>query len=687
MVLGALSLLSLLLIGADEGWQPVACPPGPLTLAQRFDVGAPVATAWTAWRANVHGQSARMQATVEPTGGPEGQPALRVDYTFTGRAGLEYIDVGAPVVLDTRVAGQGWSWLVQGAEALPLRLRATDTSGEWHQFEVAREAGGGWQRAALTFDNAAAHWGGDGNGHLDYPLTVRGILLDRLGDGYQATGTLRLADLRVAAAATRPATLKVEVTPKRFGNLYAPGETVKVRVGAEATGVRWRLLDHAGRERRAGAGSLVDLGALAPGYGLVLFERLVGGQCVESVGFHYAALPPRQASAPRNDFVGFCTHFGQGLAYPLESMVLLRDYGIHRFRDEIGWGAVEATKGQYALPLYAQQLTAKARELGMQPLFILDYANRHYDQGGYPNSPEALKGYAAYGVWLANALQGLCDEFEIWNEWIGGCGMGGKPGDHGPEAYGRLLAVAYPALKAARPELTVVGIGGEYGAKLIDNVSAMVRSAGPGRMEAFSIHPYCYPHAPEQRGLAAQMVATREKLVAAGAPSRMWLTEIGWPTHVASGGVSEPVQAAQIVRALALLQASGAVERTYLYDFKDDGPRAEYNEHRFGVVRHQALNCAPKPAAAAVSTFARLTAGAKVLRAEERDGAHGVVYGLADGQELLVAWTTKPESGVTVGGQIAGVEDLVGAPLAPGAPVLAAQPVFVRGRALGLKAR
>ena len=49
------------------------------------------------------------------------------------------------------------------------------------------------------------------------------------------------------------------------------------------------------------------------------------------------------------------------------------------------------------------------------------------DRGGFPNSPEAIAGFANYAVELARQTRGQVAMFEVWNEWVGGCGMTGRP--------------------------------------------------------------------------------------------------------------------------------------------------------------------------------------------------------------------------------------------------------------------
>jgi hypothetical protein len=321
----------------------------------------------------------------------------------------------------------------------------------------------------------------------------------------------------------------------------------------------------------------------------------------------------------------------------------------------------------------------------MRPLLIFDYANPHYDDGGFPNSPEAIAAFGRYAVHLARATQGLVHEFEVWNEWVGGCGMQGRPGDHSPEAYGRLLRPTYAAVKQAFSQLTVVGIGGEYGADCAENVTRALAVAGPEALDGWSIHPYRYPRSPEESDLVGEVKRIAGRVAAIGATQKVWITEIGYPTHRGSRGTEERTQARLLVRTLALVQASGLVERAFWYDFKDDGLDREEKEHNFGLVHHQRFHCAPKPGAVALSQFIRATDGARFEDWENAANLHAVRYRRADGKDVVLAWTDKGARRRAVTGRIEAGFDLVGAPFRPGPSVeLTESPVYLIGEGVRL---
>jgi hypothetical protein len=125
------------------------------------------------------------------------------------------------------------------------------------------------------------------------------------------------------------------------------------------------------------------------------------------------------------------------------------------------------------------------------------------------------------------------------------------------------------------------------------------------------------------------------------------------------------------------------VEKVFWYDFKDDGTRRDYNEHNFGLVRHQTYHCAPKPGVVAMSVFIRMTGGAR-FRKLHRDGSiHTAWYRRADGSDVVVAWTQSGSQRISLGGHLETTIDLMGAAREASDTVeLTEDPIYLTGRKL-----
>ena len=680
-----LVLLLLLTWPAAAAWRKIDCPQVDLPPSETYDLVKQLAgfeTGDDGLTVNQGGQQAAGKPTIDATGGRDGQPALRVDYKFAGDKPIEYLELGTPFTLEKPVTAIG-IWFKQTGGPLRLKVRLRDPSGETHQIPMSRTSGDGWQFTAARLDAVEGHWGGDDDGKIQYPCRLYSVLADKPRGGFSEAGTIWFDDLAILRDKPRQGKLTVEVDDPALGLLYEPGQSLDVRLSG-GTGYRWKVVDEAGNPRQQGAGSTVTIELPDPGYYALVVELLQGDQVIESRFLACAALVPRDPSI-RNDFVGVQCHFRNN-NYPLTCQDLLVRYGFTHFRDEISWSGAETKPGQIRLPEYGRTFVDSAHAKGLEPLLILDYGNPLYEAGGFPSTAATRAAYANYGAQMAKLLKGKVKAYEIWNEWSGGCGMAGKPRTNTPENYGLLLQAAYQAIKAADPNLTVVGIGGDHSAHHLEQYLGMMRAAGPHSMDAWSVHSYRYPNSPEASDLVGELNHAAGEAAKLGVTQPIWLTEIGWPTQTDPRGVTELTEARYLVRCFVLLQSTGQVDRVYWYDFKDDGLKRTYNENNFGIIHHQTYALAPKPAAVAMSVFGRLTAGAKFVELTVKDEAYSARYALPDGQELLIAWSTGADHSAKLTGRDVKRYALMGQALAADAPVaLTESAQYVIGTGLRLE--
>ena len=339
----------------------------------------------------------------------------------------------------------------------------------------------------------------------------------------------------------------------------------------------------------------------------------------------------------------------------------MQRYGIDQFRDEISWRSYERQRGRYELPEHAAAFLQHAAELKMRPLIIFDYSNPLYDNDGFPNSPEAIEAIRrlrsrpgtahAIRVQYVRSLERMDRRLRD----------GRSPGESRRRG---LRPFAQADLRCRQIGLSRSDRGRYWWRVWRDTVrkTSSKPSAGRSRaMDAWSIHPYRYPRSPESSDLVGEVKRIAERVADDGREAKTWITEIGWPTHRTSGGSDESEQARHCVRTLALLQSTGVVEKVFWYDFKDDGTRRDYNEHNFGLIRHQTYNCAPKPGMVAMSVFIRMT-GEATFRRLQRDGpAYVAWYNRTRGKDVAVAWTEEGTRSVVVSGQLDSAVDIMGA--------------------------
>jgi hypothetical protein len=179
--------------------------------------------------------------------------------------------------------------------------------------------------------------------------------------------------------------------------------------------------------------------------------------------------------------------------------------------------------------------------------------------------------------------------FEVWNE----------PdhqneyyfaGPDKPQRYAAILKAAYPAAKAADPNVPVlagslVGANGNF-------LRALYDQGIQGSYDGLSIHYYDL--------VLASVRAIRSVQAAHGDSKPLWLAEFGWSTCLpqrAQGGhacVDDRIQAQDLADIYSALRNTRYVRAALVYNVQDD------SQYDFGVTR---VNLAPKPA---VRTLARV---------------------------------------------------------------------------------
>ena len=691
----------------------------PLMLLALLGAQAPVPAAQQRARAtdfepptvvSLRGQGVEPGCRVELTDAEahSGQWAVRIAYEFVPKEGLQYVGCG----LDIPLLGQpqrATFWMRSDRSQLPVMVRVVDATGETLQFAAGTLSEEGWQRFECPLAQPVVTWGGNADSRLDLPLVLGEIIVDH-GPG-AASGEVLLDDITYVTEAEPYELLSVAMQSDEPGNVFfvggaEPEFTVTVRnhhaeraadtpldvvVGSPGGRPRVEATLRASvppGEERAERGLRLSV------RGTGLFEASVraataAGPVVLS-STRLAVLPEAPDYGRDLDSrFGACTHFAQGKGRLPDTMELLARAGIKWLRDEIPWGAVERERGVFTWPDYAEPFLAAAREHGVEPLIIFDYGNSLYDEGNAPSSEEAQKAFATYCYQLVDRYEELCRHWEVYNEpnisfWTP------KPD---AAAYARLLPQATAAAKRADGGCTVVGIctaGTDRG--FIETVLAW---AGPQAMDALSIHPYRYPAGPEVSGFLDDVRAAHRLLRAAGGGrERVWLTEIGWPTHTGPGGVSEDVAARMLVRMYTQALSLPFVGPVFWYDFQDDGTDPAVNESNFGLIRWSDFT--PKAAYVAYHMLTRALAGRHFVE-QLPVGDHTYLYRFSGHREdVLVAWVAPPdEAGAeqplttvslelgTDRVELAGIDGHVQRVACPGQRLtlpLSPSPVFVTGR-------
>jgi hypothetical protein len=362
------------------------------------------------------------------------------------------------------------------------------------------------------------------------------------------------------------------------------------------------------------------------------------------VGIAYADDAPRSAGSTPGFYVGVCAHFGQNKGIPSLNLDLMRAAGINSLRDELSWGGTERERRQYAIALDKSETFRRAAQLGVQPMLILDYANRLYDKGDRPRSPDALEGYARYAEFLVNHFGSAIRLYEVWNEYDIGIGMA-EPFRKGgsPEDYVKMLRYVYPRLKKLDPELTVIGGAATPGGLRRGWVEGALKLGALEHCDMLSIHTYIYGEKGTKRTPEAwcrwmQQVQAMLRKYNQGQDVPLFVTEMGWPTHVGKSNSTPPELSASYLGRLYLLARTLPFMRgVWWYDYQDDGWDEEYNENNFGIVRP---DLTPKPSYYVMADVSELVAHGEYLgRVQTEDPALWVLRFRLNGDEVWAAWS------------------------------------------------
>ena len=188
--------------------------------------------------------------------------------------------------------------------------------------------------------------------------------------------------------------------------------------------------------------------------------------------------------------------------------------------------------------------------------------------------------------------------YEVWNEpniksfWTPSPNVGD---------YTRLLKAAYPAIKGADPQATVLS-GGTAPApddgtsySPVTFLKGIYANGGGNSFDAVAHHPYCwdtYPGDAQAWSAWYQMYGTnpslRSVMTANGdGEKKIWGTEFGAPTDGPAGSfVSESVQAKMITKAYSTWRGYDWAGPLFTYQGRDLGTSNDRRETHFGLLRN-----------------------------------------------------------------------------------------------------
>ncbi|WP_246302510.1 sugar-binding protein [Paenibacillus plantarum] len=538
------------------------------------------------------------------------------------------------------------SFWVKTSDYSVVLLLAKDATGQVHQQKIALAPTGDWQKIEVWSFNAGTsylHYSGANDGVWHGPAQAIGLLVEKSGlVSGKTSGDIRFDN--VVATGSFP---DLAVQQSQLGNIFLASEPASFPLTTRGDTVSWSVYDHldqqvlAGTEAVQGGQLNLTIPVQQLGYYKLSVAAKKGGQTIQSTDISFARLAADDPTLADNSPFGVSTHLARtSSGWTPELSTLLKRAGAKNVRDEITWVDVEYEKGKYQKPPGRDAFMRKTQQDGLKPFITLDFTNPFYDQDSTPYSDDGRQGFANYGKALLDLYGNQMEWVEVYNEFNGGFGdRGNGPADSRPDYYFKLLKKTYETVKAARPDVTVVGMATAVDIPWMEEVFKL---GGLQYMDAVSIHPYnLTPDGMLQAVLDAKSLIRKYNQ---GQDKPLWITEVGWPTHIGTTGVVEKTQADYLVR--AYVQALGAgVEKVFWYDLMNDGMQADYGENNFGLIRHQndpKGQFTPKPAYAAYGAMTRELIGASFVE-QETVGTGITSYKFdKNGQKLRVVWANTP---------------------------------------------
>ena len=586
-----------------------------------------------------------------------------------------------------------------------LEIQCYDANREmYHYFPCTLEEKR-WREVSVELFRPAMVTGGDFDRVRQHPFAFHFLLLRQKATGSSLSGSFLLDEFSVTARFPESETLRITATSGKIGNIFLTGERIRFEIAMQnlvkknrrvslrgfITDIDRRLLHDGQRsfylspvERKLAFWEVpVDKTGC---FFLNLEIRTPGGnlKSVKRIPFSrvYPPLEKRE-----HDIFGICTHFGQNKGSPEYNLPLAALAGFSWIRDEMYWKDAERVKGEIRILPGWEKYVNLALENDLKVFLTLSYGNRFYDEGGPPYTKEGIDAFARYAETLARSFSGRVSDFEVWNEYNLGKGK-----DHPPGDYALLLKGTENALKGVDSGIRVTG--GSVGGFAPDWISGLFEEGCLDHMDIFSIIPHVYPGSPEYRDLFGMIEKVEDLMKSHGERKPIWISEIGWPTHQWSNGVTEKLSGAYLVRLYIQALARGTPSRIFWYNLQNDDTSRERNEANFGLVRSWSNEEAPWSAKANFAAMNHLTHRLHGKRFERHVFPGEDFYAFMfrekedPGEKLLVLWKDggARQIGIDAGTESISQFDLMGNPTRLFSSkrihpvILSDYPLFLEGR-------
>lgn len=360
-----------------------------------------------------------------------------------------------------------------------------------------------------------------------------------------------------------------------------------------------------------------------------------------------SVLLPCMSYAGESDFIlGAMMHFGHGKGMLSENLKVLNDGGMYSPREDIYWGHWERSKGKYTAPAPIASFIEQSLAANNNPLLVVGYANKLYDNGLYPKTDESVEAYAAFAENFVKMYKGRLKLFQVFNEYDGGCGFPETvKGQGDPASYMKLINAAYPRMKAVDPSITVIANSVTSGEKYLE---ATLKAGILKSCDGIAFHAYNYSNLKNRRTPEAWLERMKgvDQLIRSnnnGQAFPIYVTEIGWPNYIAKSGSTDAETGDFLARTLFLAKTLDSIKGLWWYDFQDDGLDPEVNEANFGIVRP---DLTPKEAYYVIRSISEIIKNGKFieqLKTEDED-LLALKFKMPDSSDILAVWSQAEDS-------------------------------------------
>ena len=245
--------------------------------------------------------------------------------------------------------------------------------------------------------------------------------------------------------------------------------------------------------------------------------------------------------------------------------------GVGYIRDGIEWIVIEPSKGSRAMPAGSVEFYRQLKNAGIKVIFVLAYGNPLYGGAAthFPNTDAQRTAFANYCQYIAQQLNGIVYDYELWNEpdldYANADGAGGAE-------YAALAKAVYPKLKAVNSSNKLVS----FATASVNSTfwSQAINAGVLNYTDAVSYHTY-FSGSPES---AFYDVSSNAR----GYTTKpIWMTATGYTTY----SYSEAEQAANVAKLQAVRKDDGKISTMFYYSLMDRASGVTGGELYFGQLR------------------------------------------------------------------------------------------------------